>query len=171
MSPRRGQRHSHLYVHGSADFSNRLLVNHFFERMPGSMGSATWSALAACVLIWLAAAAKVWADPASPPSPVGGTDIVAVLLAFPVVIALWAGVDRPQSLLGDVLIARVTKSFTILISIAAAYTYVLGPLEWTTLLTQWLFIAGLATVNLLACASSWFLRARVHDYFIRLDGR
>ena len=163
MSARRGQRHSHLYIRGGEDFEKRVLVTHFYERMPGSMGLATYSALAASIVIWLCAGVSLGIGHSQ-----GGTDLVAILLAFPVVISLWAGFDRAPSLLGVVMIARVTKLISITLAVLAAALYVLGPLPWFPGSAQWVFLAGGATLNVSACVGSWSLRARVHEHFLRV---
>lgn len=163
MTARRGQRHSHLYIRDGEDFEKRVLVTHFYERMPGSMGPATYSALAAAIVIWFCAGVSLGIGHSR-----GETDLVAILLAFPVVISLWAGLDRPPSLLGDVMIARVTKLLSITLAVLAAALYVLGPLPGFPEGTQWVFLAGGATLNVSACVGSWTLRARVHDHFLRV---
>jgi hypothetical protein len=168
FTKRVGQRHSHFYARGTQDFKNRVLVNNFYERMPGSMGSSALSAVASAVLIWLCALTTAgWQPDAQVGKPPQITDLVAILLAFPIVISLWAGFDRGETL-GDVLVARVTKVITILLSVAAAILYVLGPIpEGSTHVGwEWPLLVGAATLNAAATGASWIMRAIVHLHFV-----
>jgi hypothetical protein len=93
------------------------------------------------------------------------TDLVAILLAFPVVVALWAGFDRGPG--GqDVLVSLVSKIATIVISLSAAAQYLLGP-SGAKGEFAWNLIAAAASVNFIAAFASWVVRAWVHREFLR----
>lgn len=164
MSPRRGQQTSHLFVYNGENYGERVYVAHFFERMPGSMAGATWSAAVSTLIILLCAfvSLDLFGEGRG-----HGTDLVAILFALPVVVVLWAGFEKQQSTIGDVLFARLVKLFTIVLSFTAAYLFLFSPDDEQLRKITWILIIGLSATNALASASTWLLRARVYDYFIR----
>lgn len=182
LRPRRGQRVAHLYVRSSSEllpdeqadirrWRSLYLYCGFFERMPGSLGNATMSALGAAVLIAIGGFIKLDAD-------VTSTDVVAVLLAFPAVASTWLGLENGRRLFGGVLMARVSLLTTIVVALISSVYYALGPASTNNkvaLLSRpgaeiWSFLIGAAGVNLLACIGGWLLRARVEWIFTRRKG-
>jgi hypothetical protein len=89
----------------------------FFEVPPGSMIRAAASALACLALIlsvgWIIS---------DRPSP--GTDVPAILLAFPAVVGTWLGFDAPsRRLLEGTLTARLSLVATVALSVTATAYY------------------------------------------------
>lgn len=169
LRSRLGQRVSHLYIRRGNSFGTRYFQCNFFERMPGSLGSATMSALGAAVLIGMAAATRLDYGRLTGSNP----DLVAVLLAFPAVAGTWIGIEQSRNLYGGVLMARVSLLATISLALGASALYTLGrqadsgPFYSRTGHEAWLVLFGLAVINLLACMGGWVLRANVESHFVK----
>ncbi|MDO3244281.1 hypothetical protein P5V67_04115 [Mycobacteroides abscessus subsp. abscessus] len=176
MQPRFGQRHSHLYVHSAVDLRNAYFENCFFERVPGSVGRATITALAAMVLITLCAITKLGIG------YVKGTDLLAVLLALPAAAATWAGFGERGRITGDVLVSRVSQIGTLTASLLTAWLFaVLPSIErnehsfsvhdvtsspWGWL---WALIVMFEGAGLVAIAACWVFRSLVQGHFVRRE--
>ncbi|MBF4561181.1 hypothetical protein ITJ43_03445 [Microbacterium sp. VKM Ac-2870] len=158
---RLGQRSSHLYVRNGRSFSGHVVVNDFFERMPGSMAPAALSSFAATAIICLCAAIKLQLWGVSLQS----TDLVAVLLALPAVAALWVGIENRYSALGGVLAAKVSAGVTMGSALYAAALYVIVVPEPQLERALWIGAVTVAGINLVATIGSWQLRSSVQRYF------
>ncbi len=178
--PRHGQRFSHLYVHdlrpmsqvASSGGSNSLnYVASFFERPPGSTATAAVSALTAAILITAAANARLW--PHGPDQP--GTDLIAILLALPVVASAWLGFGSTTSVFLGALGARVALLATMACSLGATALYMQGPervdpnvdwwqQEWGH---WWVGVLVVIWVTFLGAAASWAMRVAAYRFFIR----
>ena len=167
MQSRRGQRLAHLYVRNGSGFYERYFKATFFERMPGSVGPAALSALAAAALISLA----TWVNLIQ--TGADGTDLVAVLLAFPAIASAWAGFGQSASLLRGTLAARVISALTIGLSIAASFLHILtpavapgGPILERPYARPWLIVLVTSGLNALVATGSWLMRGLVEGYFV-----
>ena len=160
-----GQRSARLYVRKGDGYASRYFVCNYFERMPGSLGAATMSALGAMVLIVIAGLIKI--DGSDGQSP----DLVAVILSFPAITGTWLGFRQTRNLYGGVLMARVSLITTVVLAMVAAAYYAAGPNAYSgsmtigvlnrSVSTAWMLLSGVAVVNFLACSGGWLLRANV----------
>lgn len=179
MQPRFGQRHSHLYVHNAVELRNAYFENHFFERVPGSIGRATITSLAAFILITLCALTKLDVG------YVTGTDLLAVLLAAPAVAAGWAGLGGGDRITGESLVARVAQIETFVMSLFTAWLFAALPKAhhphdhgfsivkvnedpWGWL---WLLVVLSQGAALLAIGACWGFRSAVQEHFVRRERR
>jgi hypothetical protein len=164
---RQGQSYSHLYIRHGTGFTRYFFENHFYERSPGSIADASLPAIGAAVLIWFSAFVRL-SHRHVDVSP----ELVAILLAFPAVIGIIAGtgfVGRRVVALS----ARVSGLVTVAVSLAASGYLFLGPVgsnSQGSLASRpgaplWLFLATVATLNVLACIVSWSLHGSVEGFF------
>jgi hypothetical protein len=173
---RRGQRYSHLYIHDRREDPLRPLtyVAVFYERPPGSIAPATLSAFASLTLLLIAAIARQTKQIDI------HADLVAVLLAVPVVISAWTGFERSGGPFGRSLGAKASQVCTMVLSIAGAAWYVLGPhpesnaefaVHWTDRpgTITWILIVSASLYAFLMSAASWFIRAHVYRHFLTND--
>jgi hypothetical protein len=117
---RLGQSHAHFYARffpgpepGQPSPTLRLT---YFEIPPGSVFRAMVTSVAAAVLVWLVGLVISAND-----GHELGTDIPALLLAFPAVVAAWMGFEAPsRRLLEATLAARISLIITAMTSIAAS---------------------------------------------------
>jgi hypothetical protein len=168
LRPRHGQRHSHLYMRDADDSVETMFFeNQFFERLPGSLGYATMSALGAAVLISVASLIRLGIAEGE------ASDLVLGLLAFPAIAGAWLGLDSGQAVFGGTLAARLCNVATIVLSLGTAVLYMALPGADDTVRFQdvpeaglWLLLAVLAVFNFVASAAAWSLRATVQRDFI-----
>lgn len=171
LRSRLGQRVAHLYIRNGKNFKRRYLVCHFFERVPGSLGAATMSALGAAVLVVIGAITSLGYGHLGRTSP----DLVAVLLAFPAIAGGWLGLDQVHNIFGGVLMARMSLIVTIVTALTASAFYALGPSDTGSTaafsarpgLAVWMMLSGVAIINLAACMGGWLLRANVEAHFVK----
>jgi hypothetical protein len=160
MQARTGQRESHLYVRDAGQtYSEAMFANRFYERPPGSVAAPLLSAFAALVVTALCAVKAVLLPDTTEPH----VDLIAILLAFPTVIALWVGVSdgaRPS------LISYGSKGVTVVGSIVAAFLYTLGTDETPHLAAYWVLICGSLALNVLVCSGSLITRSAMHGKII-----
>jgi hypothetical protein len=137
--------------------------------VPGSIASATLSALAATAIIWIAAFSQLGVSNGS------NSDLVAVLLAVPAVMGAWSGFDRGSGLFGGTLVARICSILTIVVSLLAAIYFILGPKDGETetaaILTRpgavvWMCLGSATTLILLSAILSWSMRSLVQARFV-----
>ena len=170
---RLGQRYGHIRIIGDNPSLARLgfYTAHFFERVPGSIATATLSALAAVTLIWVSCFSQLGISNGS------ASDLVAVLLAVPALMGTWTGFDRQTTLFGGTLVAKFSSLITVVLSLSAAAYFVLGPREASGLPMPkvlvdragahvWLILGSLITLNLAGSAMSWALRSAAQAKFL-----
>lgn len=110
---RLGQRYAHLYVrNASPEMRDDRVWFTFWERTPGSLGSATVAAVAGLLIIYTGGAIS------SGHGKQDGTDLMAVFLAFPGVAAAWVGLDRSTGPVGGVLGACISSVVTVICVLA-----------------------------------------------------
>ncbi len=178
--PRHGQRFSHLYVHdlrplstvASSGGANSLhYVASFFERPPGSTATAAVSALTAAILVSAAANVRLWEHDGAGP----GTDLIAILLAMPLVVSTWLGFGSSTSVFLGALGARVALLLTMGCSLVATGLYLQGPQDlvegrswWEQPMSAaWIAVAVVIWMTFLGAGASWAMRVAVYRYFIR----
>jgi hypothetical protein len=155
---RLGQPYAHFYsryfpdsalrtpVAGSAPSRERPRVSvQFFEVPPGSMIRAAASAIASLLLIL--AVGWVISDKPNP-----GTDVPAILLAFPAVVGTWLGFESPsRRLLEGTLTSRLSLVATVALSVVASAYYMalnsIGPRVAGPYYSSGVSILGVANVN------------------------
>ncbi|WBP93222.1 hypothetical protein O6072_18325 [Mycolicibacterium neoaurum] len=178
MQARFGQRHSHLYIHGGEDLRDVYFENHFFERVPGSVGRATMTCLAALVLIVLCAFSKLSVGYLPP------TDLMAVLLAVPAVAGAWAGLGGGDEMTGESLVARISQLETFVASLATALLFAVLPpaggdshdLSLSRLTSApwgwaWVVIVAAQIFAFIAISLCWTFRGLVQESFIRREAK
>lgn len=176
MRRRLGQRSSHLYLRSAPlEFESCYFKCDYFERMPGSVGPAAISALAASVLIVIAALIRLGFS-----TDHSNTDIVAAVLSFPAVAGGWIGLRSESNIFGGVLSARFSILITFVISLTASVYFVTGPHSakarmpfWQLSAVRggpfWTILAAISVINVSACIGAWLLRANVEAHFVKQD--
>ncbi|WP_139230678.1 MULTISPECIES: hypothetical protein [unclassified Leifsonia] len=161
VGPKRlGQRHAHLYIRSASKTEDFVYNTQYYERMPGSMGSAAASAGSVTVLVWLAFFAVLSGRGVL----FDNWEFAALVLAFPSAIGLWLGVQTERRIGEGVLAARVSSVATVgLAAIAAWFSIMLGDASHKQ---AWLVLALLATLNAIAPVVSWYQRARLQSHFV-----
>jgi hypothetical protein len=168
---RLGQRVSHIYIRDGEEFEGKYFVCAFFERMPGSLGNATMSAMGAALLIAIGAATRLGYGHLGS----SNTDLVTVILAFPAIAGTWLGLEQSQSLYGGVLMARISLIITIVAALTSSAYYALGPADVGHSIALasrpgaavWIVLVGVSATNLAACIGGWLLRANVESHFVK----
>jgi hypothetical protein len=120
---RLGQAHVHFYARY---FPEKLsgekprIKFRYFEAPPGSTSRASITAAACLILVWLAGAISVTSG-----GSYQGSDIPALLLAFPALAATWLGFDSPSGRLFEgTLSARCCLVVTAVLSLGASALFV-----------------------------------------------
>ncbi|MCR1160366.1 hypothetical protein NEK97_02685 [Paenarthrobacter sp. UW852] len=169
---RLGQRHAHIYVRGGDVPDGSFFRARFYERMPGSIGRASMSALSAATLIWLGFFASLASVDDANSALIPSWEFAALVLAFPSAIALWTGMEQSKTLSEGVLISRVTILFTIVISTFAAW-HNISHIElvdvWFFRLSNldiWIFLASIASLNAVGISLSWMYRSYLQRKFV-----
>lgn len=176
MRRRLGQRYAHLYMREASRRKVRQVLDarlrmHFFERMPGSMGPASVSAVSAFVLLCIASSL----DNAG-----GGQrgDIIAVLLAFPGIVAAWIGLERPGGPIGGSMAARLSSLLTVLATLIGTASYfgvITDGADWISELSigyakgNWVIIVGIAALNAIWTSYSWIRRSYEYSAILGRD--
>ena len=171
-----GQNFTHLYMRGYANRRYRnirfeMLVR-FNETPPGSRASATVTAIAALIFIWVIG--HLTADHES----VTNSDLPAILLALPAIAASWFGLAAgTDALVGSSLHARLSLIISGILSIASVIIYLLQSASAIAASTQahprhvtlagvtstpWVVLMIIAFLGFLYIL--WHLLARVRNY-------
>lgn len=172
-----GQNFTHLYMRGYSSQrqkNNRYeILVRFNETPPGSRASATVTAVAALLFVW------VIGHLASNDETVSNSDLPAILLALPAIAASWFGLaSGGEALVGSSLHARLSLIITGGLSVAAMVVYILqsaaistsanhhSPQAHMTLAgvsnVQWIILLVIAFMSFIYI--SWHLLARVRNY-------
>ncbi len=170
---RLGQRYLHLYIRDAKTTLARdrgAVFIGFFERPPGSVAVATTSSVASTILI--IAAGYMQAKGLN-----FNGDIVAVMLAFPFIVASGVGIDRNSGPLSrSVMLAKFGAFATACFSTIAAISVVgyqrfqFG--ERFSLLGStgsWLVLVFLSTLTSSLMLGSWISRSALYYSFLRRD--
>ncbi|MGW3484265.1 hypothetical protein [Rhodococcus indonesiensis] len=170
---RYGQRYGHFYAKKatSADDAKKLaLISHFYERPPGSIAPATMSAFAAAFLIVAAAIVKLSATADLQ------SDIIAVLLALPVVASAWTGFDSSRSLFGGALNSRISLIVTMMLAFTTVALWIItengeavGRWQDRDYSWVWVAVSSAAVLNFTLSAFSWLLRSWVYGSFVKRE--
>lgn len=174
---RYGQNFTHLYMRGYSSQRQKgnryeILVR-FNETPPGSRASATVTALAALLFIW------VIGHLISDDETVSNSDLPAILLALPAIAASWFGLaSGGEALVGSSLHARLSLIITGSLSVTAMVIYILQSAAISTLAkhhspqahmtlvgvsnVQWVIMLVIAFMSFIYI--SWHLLARVRNY-------
>lgn len=169
---RLGQRHAHLYVRNGDIPSNSYFSVRFYERMPGSIGRSSMSALSAAALIWLGYFAYLVPVSGDSEKLIPSWEFAALVLAFPSAIALWTGMESNRVLSEGVLISRVTTLITIGLSTLAAWHNIadikLNSIGWLQVpqFDMWTLLAFLASLNAIGISISWMYRSYLQRKFV-----
>ncbi|WP_377320374.1 hypothetical protein ACFJIY_15495 [Pimelobacter simplex] len=177
LTPRNGQRFSHLYVSGHRDarqginarLSRAHYVASFFERPPGQVAAATLVAWGGVAVTMLAATARLVEG-----AVVESTDVVAILLSVPAALSAWLGLGlaSPHCYAA---VSRVLPLATLVFALGASILFLFSgshdpvpfgelsdhPLyrPWLALLLGMLWIAVAGSV-------SWFSRVAIYRHFV-----
>lgn len=121
---RLGQPYAHLYARffptpNEGEVLPELRVS-FWEVPPGSLFRAAIVSISTVILVWLVG----WLLPRAQDP---GTDVPAVLLAFPAVAAAWLGIDeKRRRLLEGTLASRISLTLSAISALAASSLFMLN---------------------------------------------
>ncbi|UUW90436.1 hypothetical protein [Pimelobacter simplex] len=177
LTPRNGQRFSHLYVSGHRDarlgINARLSTAHyvasFFERPPGQVAAATLVAWGGVAVTLLAATARLVEG-----AVVESTDVVAILLSVPAALSAWLGLGlaTPHCYAAvSRMLPLATLGFAIGASVLFLFSGSHDPVPFDqisehALYRQWLaLILGMSWVAI-AGSISWFSRVAIYRHFV-----
>lgn len=115
--PARGQPFAHLYTRAftSNDAQEPRLIVRYYENLPGSLGKATVLACVTFLVVWLVAVG-------SPTKP-DDSDALALVLAFPALVAAWLRFDDRGQVLGTSLLARLSLISSVSLTMGSAFLY------------------------------------------------
>jgi hypothetical protein len=181
---RLGQTYAHFYARffpppGPNQSAPSLRLT-YSEAPPGSVFRAMVASTAAALLVWLVGIVISMAN-----GKELGTDIPALLLAFPAVAAAWLGFEAPsRRLLEATLAARLSLIITATTSIAASGLFMIyqtkisvlhGGLPWKMNFlgiteVSWALITALAFVNAVSTAYTCLVRTWEFGYLSKRAG-